>query len=403
MQTSLVSDNCYSIQLYCGSSTEPNHCVDLFDLLKETPFHCPTCQTPVMTGRTGKRLCQATKLQLHFMLFEKKLHQTIGDVETIAKELLAACSESSIPPVQETSCTEKSDQRDLKKVLIKYADDISYLADRFPFRDIKGLELLWDRPWNIDNSIIYACAFPGAKTQQVFERFLQENDLSKEEAVFLEYGAGTAFWTFVLKRLGFKALAIDCKAARDNFYGDLASYEKILYVQENEIGLPQDCSKTILFLCWPEDPTDPSYGNLEDSSGKMYASRVLKAFRQQGGKFAIYIGKPRGGNTAAPCFFDELENHWNYTKLDHTDQAMQSRSESIPPPDSLYLISRKRQVDNFSINEDADPLLIRDISKEVSRELEKKNEFPKVPLVSAILIAALAIFLFSQTRTKAPH
>jgi hypothetical protein len=112
----------------------------------------------------------------------------------------------------------------------------------------------------------------------------------------VEMGAGTGYWTMLLRNSGAEVLAYDKKPGAGNKYKFTKSYTKIEQGTEKVLGRIHP--EFSLFLCWPNYNSD-------------FAFNCLREF--QGNKL-IYIGENRGGCTGNDKFFTKLELEWELEK-----------------------------------------------------------------------------------------
>ncbi len=307
----------HQVSLECGS---PPHLCDAMTFYKLKEFNCPSCNTPFTTAKIWNEALQALQTCLKdAMGIQLKLF-------AIQKKLI----EEGKPIPEETIIPMKNTMDMTVKTINDGINRVHQYLDSFPFRDVPGLEFLARQAYNIENRGDYGYTVPAVGTIQVLEKFLSENNFEKKDVTIIDYGAGTALWSRFFLANGFEVLAVDCRSTRENYVRSEDSFLKnlgreIYYVEKHKCGLPTDCSKQILFLCWPENPSETSY--------PMYAGRVLKEFRERNGILAIYIGWERGGNTASPAFFDEMEENWAFSIVDKSKKATWSSE--------MYLLKKK--------------------------------------------------------------
>lgn len=298
------------ILLQCGS---PPHMCDPVTFCKLQTLTCPTCSIPISTSLDERIYIKNYLSELRALLEKKPDDLSKKDITTLEINKLVRL--------------------------------INLQVDRFVFRGIPGLEFIQDKPINLDTFRNYAYAFPGRGTIRILEEFLEENSESKETTTIIEYGAGTALWSRFFIENGFESLAIDCKKTHDLYISTRKSFleeigKSIHYVEENECGLPLDCSKKLLFLCWPENPSCTLHS--------MYAQKTLKEFRKRGGDLAIYVGQheyiiqEEKGVTASPGFFKEMRKAWNYSIVPEKTEAIQSLLPTKPTEtfESMYLLKK---------------------------------------------------------------
>lgn len=112
----------------------------------------------------------------------------------------------------------------------------------------------------------------------------------------VELGAGTGYWSMLVKQAGAQILAYDKAPGVEhphNSYKFSRSYTAVIL--GNEDILEKLDPSTNLLLCWPNYNTDFAYNS-------------LRKFR--GSKF-VYIGEDRGGCTGNKKFFDLLDRSWS--------------------------------------------------------------------------------------------
>jgi hypothetical protein len=301
-------DSYNQIRLNCGS---PYHYCDAMEFFKLKEFNCPTCGTPFTTAEVWKRSL-------------KHLQSTMRSAMSICLEVFSLQKKL----VQEGKALRENFSG---KVLVNSTiNRVNEYLDSFPFRGVPGLEFLARESYNIQNRAKYGYTLPTHGTVRVLEEYIAENNLNKEEIRIIDYGTGTALWSRFFLENGFEVLSVDCKKTRELyvpseecFLSDIG--REIHYVNENECGLPPDCSKEVLFLCWPENPSETDY--------PMYAGRVLEEFRERNGALAIYVGWGRGKNTASSAFFDEMEHNWDFNIVNKDKEATWSSD--------MYLLKKK--------------------------------------------------------------
>jgi hypothetical protein len=113
-------------------------------------------------------------------------------------------------------------------------------------------------------------------------------------APIVELGAGTGYWTFLLRERGVDCVAYDLAPpalrANPNRFRPLTWTQ----VEQGDVDALAAHADRALFLCWPSY-RDP------------FASRALAAYT---GTTLLYIGEPPGGRTADEAFFAELSRDW---------------------------------------------------------------------------------------------
>lgn len=135
----------------------------------------------------------------------------------------------------------------------------------------------------------YAFAIPNCAALQVLAR----------HAPLIELGAGTGYWTYLLRRRGVDCLAFDLappdRTANPHRFGA----HTWTAVQQGGIESLSAHPQRALFLCWPplQDP---------------FADRALAAYP---GSTLVYIGEEQGGRTADDAFFARLRTAWR--AVDH--------------------------------------------------------------------------------------
>jgi hypothetical protein len=144
-------------------------------------------------------------------------------------------------------------------------------------------------------------ANPGYRLQlaQRYAYVLPEShllDVILRYSPLIELGAGTGYWSWLLRQRGADIVAYD-KAPPGGVRSNRYHYDLWPWtdVREGDIDVLQHYPTRSLFLCWP-----PLYSSLGDA---------LRFFR---GGHLVYIGD-EGGRTLAPAglseAFDEIERH----------------------------------------------------------------------------------------------
>jgi hypothetical protein len=122
-------------------------------------------------------------------------------------------------------------------------------------------------------------------------------DTLAKHAPLIEIGAGTGYWTSLLRKRGVNILAYDIAPPLDgknNFHPEMQFSEVLSGSHE----ILANHSDRTLFLCWPPYQTP-------------MAVNCLNSFR---GKTMVYIGEPSGGCTANDRFFDIISKNWRCIK-----------------------------------------------------------------------------------------
>ena len=304
--------NYHHVHLECGS---PPHLCDAMTFYKLKEFNCPSCGTPFTTAKIWQEALQVLQTSLQSAM---QIHLQVFSIQ---KKLI----QGGHPVPENLLETENAN------VLVdRVVERVNEYLDSFPFRDVPGLEFLSRESYNIENRNKYGYTVPAIGTLHVLEEFITTNNFQKKDVRIIDYGTGTALWSRFFLANGFDVLSIDCKETRSLYVSSEESFLKglgkeIHYVGKHKCGLPTDCSKQILFLCWPENPSATDY--------PMYAGRVLKEFRERNGILAVYVGWERGKNTASPAFFDEMEGNWEFTIVDKSKKAAWSSE--------MYLLKKK--------------------------------------------------------------
>jgi hypothetical protein len=113
-------------------------------------------------------------------------------------------------------------------------------------------------------------------------------------APIVELGAGTGYWTFLLRGRGVDCVAYDLappdRMPNPNRFRPLTWTR----VEQGAVEVLATHPDRALFLCWPSY-RDP------------FAVRALRAYT---GPVLLYVGEPAGGNTADDAFFEQLERDW---------------------------------------------------------------------------------------------
>jgi len=113
-------------------------------------------------------------------------------------------------------------------------------------------------------------------------------------APIVELGAGTGYWSFLLRRRGVDVVAYDL-APPDRLPNPNALRPLTWTgVEQGGVDVLAAYPDRALFLCWPayRDP---------------FAVEALTAYA---GRTLLYIGEPAGGHTADDSFFELLEREW---------------------------------------------------------------------------------------------
>jgi hypothetical protein len=113
----------------------------------------------------------------------------------------------------------------------------------------------------------------------------------------VEYGAGTGYWAYRLRKIGVEVIPFDVKPPNEG-----NNQYKFRYQWVDDINYPQLVANFAythsLMLCWP-------------CYGKKWATDVVQEYRVSGGKYFIYIGEPKGGCTGTDGLFNEIKKYWS--------------------------------------------------------------------------------------------
>ncbi len=114
-------------------------------------------------------------------------------------------------------------------------------------------------------------------------------ELIKKYGPIVEIGAGSGYWSYLLKQSGANIIAYDKKPYNNRYCK--ANWGNVRYGSTKKASLHTDRS---LFLCWPP------YNN----------QMAYKALSYYSGDTLIYVGESRHGCTADYDFFTKLDNEW---------------------------------------------------------------------------------------------
>lgn len=119
-------------------------------------------------------------------------------------------------------------------------------------------------------------------------------DTIAKHTPIVELGAGTGYWSYLLRQMGVRVVAIDeapIDGMHDNYFGFEKSWTEVVPGSpDNLVDYPEHT----LMLCWP---------NYKSS----FAHDAIKAY---GGKTCIYIGEGWGGCTGDDAFHELLSTAW---------------------------------------------------------------------------------------------
>jgi len=113
-------------------------------------------------------------------------------------------------------------------------------------------------------------------------------------APIVELGAGTGYWTYLLRRRGVDCVAYDLAPPDRQPNPNRLRPLTWTHVDRGDVGVLAGHAERTLFLCWPSY-RDP------------FAARALAAYV---GTRLIYVGEPAGGHTADDDFFSLLARDW---------------------------------------------------------------------------------------------
>jgi hypothetical protein len=145
----------------------------------------------------------------------------------------------------------------------------------------RGMTAYDRRAWCVRR---YAFAVPNEAALQTVARY----------APIVELGAGTGYWTYLLRLRGVDCLAYD-RAPPDRLLNpNMFRPLTWTHVEDGDVGVLMAHAERALFLCWPSY-RDP------------FAACALATYR---GATLIYVGEPAGGHTADDDFFTLLARDW---------------------------------------------------------------------------------------------
>ena len=131
-------------------------------------------------------------------------------------------------------------------------------------------------------------------------------------AQVVDFGAGSGYWSHCVERhceaTGVKVVALDERpelyAGHDWFSvqrGGVAELRNTL--RGGGASGASSAAAVLLLLIWP------TWGN-------SMAAIAARLFHERGGERLVYVGEDRGGATAAPDFFDEVECSGRWCEVD---------------------------------------------------------------------------------------
>lgn len=130
-------------------------------------------------------------------------------------------------------------------------------------------------------------------------------DLLAARAPIVEIGAGTGYWTYLLRQRGVDVLAFDANPPLDDTHSNEFHRNDLavgVIWSEVLIGGPEQAARhsdRALFLCWPP-PGDPM------------AADALAAYQ---GQCVIFIGEWNPKTAADEAFFAALEESWELEEV----------------------------------------------------------------------------------------
>ena len=138
---------------------------------------------------------------------------------------------------------------------------------------------------------------------------------------FVEVGAGSGLYSFLLNKLGVRAHAYDvCAGGKlavrefSHYWTKLISYWFVEYGNEEIVTKFPDHT---LLLFWPTDSDWP-----------------LACLKKYEGSVVIYVGEPPRGRCATPAFFDYLDRHF-------ICKEVKTVSKNLYSPSFIYVFTRK--------------------------------------------------------------
>lgn len=134
---------------------------------------------------------------------------------------------------------------------------------------------------------LYSWAVPSSEAIRVISDYCPRG--------LLEIGAGTGYWSFLVKELGVDVLAYDEQPDNNTWINN--SFMEVKEGDEEVAALYPDRT---LFLCWPP-------------YNSPFARNALSKYE---GNTLIYIGEGKGGCCADDEFFQELERWQEVETLD---------------------------------------------------------------------------------------
>ncbi len=297
-------------------------CLELQDVLHQESTCCPCCEKPFISS------LESPQGKILLDVFGNVLPRLLKQAQSNGAAISCNKITSSFHALAKRRIQEEILNLE-KKIFCKY-----------PFQGVSGLEKLQEL-WMATASE-YGFSFPGEKSREIFENFLEENGLSKETATFIDYGAGPGVWSFFLHENGFQVKAVESEDTKPlyfekhtkSFLTELPI--SIEAVRRQSLALPEDCHNHILFLSYPENTRIPGQ--------RPYAHKVLEEFAKKGGTLAIYIGTPPGGSceTAGPRFFKEIDEKWDSKILEKEEDTFRSYTlNGTSEKDYLYLLTKR--------------------------------------------------------------
>jgi hypothetical protein len=158
-------------------------------------------------------------------------------------------------------------------------------------------------------------------------------DAIARRAPVLELGAGTGYWTYLLRARGVDCLAFDVAPPDRSVNPHQFRPLTWTYVEQGGIEtLARYGQDRSLLLVWPtwRDP---------------FADQALAGYP---GPTVIYVGEPRGGHTADDAFFDRLSQDWRVVEHVQVPRWPGTR-------DSLSVFERRTAIERRSYSRSMSP------------------------------------------------
>lgn len=250
----------------------------------------------------------------------------VGDVEneylTLYRSHLRAIVELTRPAFRRRSGGRDKNDSDVTRRRTRASESCRASAEL----QLTPLSVLYVQTMVAPLRRLYAWGVPTSEALDVIERAARDGAAGKG---VVEIGAGTGYWTFLLRRRGVSVKAFDlhpCHSPDPNGHHKLSDDRNPPPFARVESGGAEaaregDANRRVLLLCWP--PRENREGDADGAVRLDVSGMALAAIRAYQGSTVVYVGevfdKGKGGfsadqtiagATAGPAFHRALRADW---------------------------------------------------------------------------------------------